>query len=103
MGTGLSRHWVLPSGNCLSFSLPPVTDAEAWASHCVLAVHASLCVRARNDGWAFVYVQPSGISLSADGRELWVADSESSTVRSMDTAEGGGTVSRLPSLLFFPL
>ena len=39
-----------------------------------------------------VRVQPSGLSLSADGRELWVADSESSTVRSMDLASGGGRV-----------
>jgi sugar lactone lactonase YvrE len=37
-------------------------------------------------------VQPSGISLSTDGRELWVADSESSTVRSMDISSGGSKV-----------
>ncbi|CAL5223491.1 g6016 [Coccomyxa viridis] len=35
------------------------------------------------------WAQPSGISLSRDGSELWVADSESSTVRSMSLATGG--------------
>lgn len=40
-------------------------------------------------------MQPSGLSLSMDGRELWVADSESSTVRSMDLTTGGSRVSCL--------
>ena len=40
------------------------------------------------------WAQPSGISLSADGRELWVADSESSTVRSMSLATGGSQASQ---------
>ena len=38
------------------------------------------------------WAQPSGISLSRDGSELWVADSESSTVRSMSLATGGSQV-----------
>lgn len=42
-----------------------------------------------------VRVQPSGLSLSTDGRELWVADSESSTVRSMDLTTGGSRVGHL--------
>ncbi len=42
-----------------------------------------------------VWVQPSGLSLSVDGRELWVADSESSTVRSMDLTTGGSRVNHL--------
>lgn len=40
------------------------------------------------------WAQPSGISLSADGHEMWVADSESSTVRSMDLASGGSQASQ---------
>ncbi|CAL8471539.1 g11081 [Coccomyxa elongata] len=42
-------------------------------------------------GPATSWAQPSGLSLSTDGRELWVADSESSTVRSMDLTTGGST------------
>ncbi len=40
------------------------------------------------------WAQPSGISLSADGSELWVADSESSAVRSMSLATGGSQASQ---------
>lgn len=43
------------------------------------------------------WAQPSGIALSADGAQLWVADSESSTVRSMSLASGGSQASqRIP-------
>ena len=37
-----------------------------------------------------LWVQPCGLSLSIDGSELYVADSESSTVRSCDAASGAG-------------
>ena len=37
-----------------------------------------------------VCVQPSGLSLSRDGGELFVADSESSTVRGCELTTGGG-------------
>ncbi|CAG9461274.1 unnamed protein product [Pedinophyceae sp. YPF-701] len=36
------------------------------------------------------WAQPSGLSLSPDGRTLWVADSESSSVRTCATADGSG-------------
>ena len=35
-------------------------------------------------------VQPSGLSLSVAGDEIWVADSESSTVRSCELDSGAG-------------
>jgi hypothetical protein len=37
-----------------------------------------------------MHLQPSGLSLAADGGALFVADSESSTVRSCDLGTGGG-------------
>ena len=42
----------------------------------------------RTTSWA----QPSGLALSADGSQLWVADSESSSVRSMLLEDGGSRV-----------
>ena len=45
------------------------------------------------NGLGTSWAQPSGISLSADSSELWVADSESSTVRSMSLATGGSQAS----------
>ena len=44
-------------------------------------------------GGSTSWAQPSGLSLSRDGADLWVADSESSTVRSMRLATGGSQVS----------
>lgn len=35
------------------------------------------------------YAQPSGLSLTPDGSSLYVADSESSSVRVVNTATGG--------------
>ena len=35
-------------------------------------------------------MQPSGLSLAPAGDEIWVADSESSTVRSCDLDSGAG-------------
>ena len=48
------------------------------------------------------WAQPSGISLSADGSELWVADSESSCVRSMSLATGGSQVKAMRCTLAAP-
>ena len=42
----------------------------------------------RTTSWA----QPSGVSLSADGLQLWVADSESSSIRSLALADGAAKV-----------
>ena len=87
--------------------------ASSWGGDCCNAVHARLgCCVAKcwpccssshlwdvdglNSGFrGAVWVQPSGLSLSVDGRELWVADSESSTVRSMDLTTGGSRVNHL--------
>ena len=38
------------------------------------------------------WAQPSGLSLSQNGEEVWVADSESSCVRSMSAVSGAGKV-----------
>lgn len=45
------------------------------------------------NGGSTSWAQPSGLALSRDGADLWVADSESSTVRSMRLATGGSQVS----------
>eukprot|EP00884_Botryococcus_braunii_P006329 jgi/Botrbrau1/15698/Bobra.4_1s0071.2 len=37
------------------------------------------------------WAQPSGLALAADRRQLWVADSESSTIRSMSLSSGGSS------------
>lgn len=39
------------------------------------------------------WAQPSGLSLGTSGEEVWVADSESSCVRSMAVVSGAGRVS----------
>lgn len=61
--------------------------------------HQHLCPCCR-DGRSTSWAQPSGLSLSADGAELWVADSESSAIRSCSLATGAGRVGCLlpPSL-----
>ncbi|KAI3423812.1 hypothetical protein D9Q98_009648 [Chlorella vulgaris] len=48
--------------------------------------------RNQNSGGALTtsWAQPSGLSLAPDGQSLFVADSESSTVRRLDLATGGG-------------
>ena len=48
---------------------------------------------AGRNGPSTSWAQPSGISLAADGSRLWVADSESSAVRSMSLATGGSQAS----------
>ena len=50
----------------------------------------------RTTSWA----QPSGLSLSADGRQLWVADSESSSIRSLALADGAAKVCEVQLPLF---
>ena len=42
------------------------------------------------------WAQPSGLSLSADGGTLWVADSESSSIRSSSIADGSSQASVQP-------
>lgn len=44
------------------------------------------------------WAQPSGLALSLDGKQLWVADSESSTIRSMALLSGAGKVLAWPKL-----
>jgi thiol-disulfide isomerase/thioredoxin/sugar lactone lactonase YvrE len=39
-----------------------------------------------HDAW---FAQPSGLAVSADGRRLWVADSETSALRSLDLTDDG--------------
>jgi YVTN family beta-propeller protein len=47
------------------------------------------CVRFPYSGTKSSLAQPSGLSLSADGSSLYVADSESSSVRVVNTSTGG--------------
>ena len=44
---------------------------------------------AADEAW---FAQPSGLAASADGRRLWVADSETSALRSLDLTDGGFVV-----------
>ena len=65
---------------------------HAMLLHQVLTKSKLLMLAGRN-GPSTSWAQPSGISLSADGSQLWVADSESSAVRSMSLATGGSQAS----------
>jgi hypothetical protein len=44
---------------------------------------------AAHEAW---FAQPSGLAVSADGRRLWVADSETSALRSLDLTDDGFVV-----------
>jgi thiol-disulfide isomerase/thioredoxin len=44
---------------------------------------------AADEAW---FAQPSGLAVSADGRRLWVADSETSALRSLDLTDDGFVV-----------
>lgn len=52
--------------------------------------------RSNRTAWA----QPSGLSLSPDGNTLWVADSESSSIRSLSTLDGSSQASPCLNLLW---
>ena len=71
---------------------------QLWALHLAtdpadntVAVLAGTSAEGIRDGAADEawFAQPSGLAVSADGRRLWVADSETSALRSLDVTDDG--------------
>ena len=69
---GTHQLWVLHLART-----PPTTPSRCSAGTSAEGIRDG----AAHDAW---FAQPSGLATSADGRRLWVADSETSALRSLD-------------------
>ena len=105
-GSGLALKQALSTPWDLAWFIGRVVIAMAgvhqlWALHLAtdpadntVAVLAGTSAEGLRDGAADEawFAQPSGLAVSADGSRLWVADSETSALRSLDVTDEGFVV-----------
>ncbi|MEO5981840.1 MAG: NHL domain-containing thioredoxin family protein [Pedococcus sp.] len=105
-GSGLALRQALSTPWDLAWLIGRVVIAMAgvhqlWALHLAtdpadntVAVLAGTSAEGLRDGAADEawFAQPSGLAVSADGSRLWVADSETSALRSLDVTDEGFVV-----------